>query len=55
MGRYDRYKHYKRPPHPKNHPPMSMQQRAAQFVAFKALTGFEGLIQEMVVYNEEQY
>lgn len=48
MGRYDRYKHYKRPPHPKAHPPMSMQQRAAQFVSFRALTGFEELLLETV-------
>lgn len=55
IGRYDRYKHYRRPPYPKAYPPMSMQQRAAQFVSFRALTGFEVLIEEMVGYNEKLY
>ena len=30
----------------KNHPPMSRENRAAQFSPFAALTGFEGAIQE---------
>ena len=30
----------------KRHPPMSRQARAAQFAAFAALTGFDGLIDE---------
>ena len=35
-------------PHPesKNHPRMSMQNRAAQFAPFAALTGYEDVIQE---------
>ncbi len=33
-------------PEPKNHPRMSMQNRAAQFAPFAALTGYEDVIQE---------
>lgn len=33
-------------PHPSRHVPMPMQERAAQFAPFAALTGFENVIQE---------
>ena len=44
-GPYDDILHL---PHPtsKKHPRMSMEQRAAQFSPFAALTGFSGVIQE---------
>jgi hypothetical protein len=31
---------------PKHHPRMSIQERAAQFAPFAALTGFEGVIDD---------
>ncbi len=44
-------------PHPvsKNHPPMSMKNRAAQFAPFSALTGYGDAIKESVRMNEAQY
>lgn len=33
-------------PEPKNHPRMPMEQRAAQFAPFAALTGYEAVIEE---------
>ena len=44
-------------PHPvsKNHPPMPMKNRAAQFAPFSALTGYGDAIKEGVRMNEAQY
>ena len=44
-------------PHPvsKNHPPMPMKNRAAQFAPFSALTGYGDAIKESVRLNEAQY
>ena len=44
-------------PHPvsKNHPPMPMKNRAAQFAPFSALTGYGDAIKESVRMNEAQY
>lgn len=44
-------------PHPvsKNHPPMPMKNRAAQFAPFSALTGYGDAIKESVRLNESQY
>ena len=43
-------------PHPvsKKHPPMSIEKRAAQFMPFAALTGFEGAIQKAGLLFEEE-
>ena len=32
-----------------NYPPMSMEKRAAQFLAYKSLVGYEDLIEESVL------
>ena len=47
MSKYDKIIHL---PHhtSRNHPPMSMYQRAAQFAPFAALTGHEAAISETV-------
>ncbi len=44
-------------PHPvsKNHPPMPMKNRAAQFAPFSALTGYSDAIKESVRLNESLY
>ena len=44
-------------PHPvsKNHSPMPMKNRAAQFAPFSALTGYGDAIKESVRLNEAQY
>ena len=44
-------------PHPvsKNHPPMPMKNRAAQFAPFSALTGYGDAIKESVHLNESLY
>ncbi len=44
-------------PHPvsKNHPPMPMKNRAAQFAPFSALTGYGDAIKESVRLNESLY
>ena len=44
-GKYDDIIHLKRPVS-QNHPPMPMEERAAQFSPFAALTGYEKVIQE---------
>ena len=41
-------------PEPQNHPRMSLQNRAAQFAPFAALTGFEGAIQKAGLLFEEE-
>lgn len=53
MGKYDDIIHL---PHPtsKKHPRMSLENRAAQFAPFAALTGFEGLIREQGRRTDEQ-
>ena len=38
----------------KNHPPMSLHDRAAQFAPFAALTGYEDLIDENARFTEER-
>ena len=38
----------------KKHPPMSIEKRAAQFIPFAALTGFEGAIQKAGLLFEEE-
>ena len=38
----------------KKHPPMSVERRAAQFMPFAALTGFEGAIQKAGLLFEEE-
>lgn len=45
VGKYDKYLHMERPFDPA-YPPMSMNNRAAQFAPFAALTGYDGLIDE---------
>ncbi len=45
MRKYEDIIHLSRPVS-KNHPPMSRENRAAQFSPFAALTGFEGAIKE---------
>lgn len=42
-------------PHPRSrkHPPMSMHNRAAQFMPFAALTGYEAVIAQAVRNNAE--
>ena len=44
-GRYDDIIHLQRPAS-RNHPPMPMSERAAQFSPFAALTGYEDVIAE---------
>ena len=41
-------------PEPKNHPRMSMQNRAAQFAPFAALTGYEDVIEETELRQRAQ-
>lgn len=38
----------------KKHPPMSLEKRAAQFMPFAALTGFEGAVQKAGLLFEEE-
>ena len=38
----------------KKHPPMSLEKRAAQFMPFAALTGFEGAVQTAGLLFEEE-
>ena len=40
---------------PKNHPRMSMRNRAAQFAPFAALTGYDDAIKDTARQNEESY
>ena len=42
-------------PEPKNHPRMSMQNRAAQFAPFAALTGYDRTVDESVKEVQEDY
>ena len=53
MGKYDDIINL---PHhiSKKHPRLSMEQRAAQFAAFVALTGYEDEVEETVRLREEQ-
>ena len=39
----------------KKHPPMSLEDRAAQFAPFAALTGFDQMIEETVSQHQESY
>jgi hypothetical protein len=39
----------------KKHPPMSLENRAAQFAPFAALTGFDLMIEETAVSVRESY
>lgn len=41
-------------PEPKNHPRMSMKQRAAQFAPFAALSGYKEAIEEAQRKQEEK-
>lgn len=54
MGKYDNIIHMQRPMHPENHPPMSISQRAAQFIGFKAIAGHEELIEETGRHVEQR-
>ena len=38
----------------KKHPPMSLEKRAAQFMPFAALTGFESAVQKAGLLFEEE-
>ncbi len=53
MGQYDDIINL---PHhvSKKHPRLSMEQRAAQFAPFAALTGYEDAVQETVRLSEEK-
>ena len=54
MGNYDdiiNLPHYE----PKHHPRMPMWNRAAQFAAFAALTGYEDAIKDTAQQNEDNY
>ncbi len=53
MGNYDDIIHMNRPLDPK-HKPMSMNNRAAQFAPFDALTGFGGKISETSRLTDRQ-
>ncbi len=55
MGTEDKYKDIIDLPHPvsKNHPQMSMRDRAAQFAPFAALTGLEEEMEETARLWEE--
>lgn len=53
MGKYDDII-YLPHPEPKNHPRMSMKQRAAQFAPFAALTGYKEAIEEAQKRQEEK-
>ena len=50
---YDDIIHLSRPKSVK-HPPMSMQERAAQFSPFSALTGYEAAVQETARLTDER-
>jgi len=39
----------------KNHPPMSLEDRAAQFAPFAALTGFDQMIEDTALSVRESY
>ena len=43
------------PPVSKKHPPMSLEDRAAQFAPFAALTGFDQMIEETSLQHQESY
>ena len=51
MGKYDDIIHLSRPVS-KKHPPMPLTKRAAQFLPFAALSGFEGEIAEAARLTE---
>ncbi|SFK43307.1 hypothetical protein SAMN05216390_10183 [Lachnospiraceae bacterium KH1T2] len=53
----DKYKDIINLPHPtsKKHPRMSASNRAAQFSPFKALTGYDTVIDDTNKFNEERY
>lgn len=38
--------HKSRPPHPHRHPPMSLEERGAQFAAFSPLTGHNSALDQ---------
>lgn len=53
MGKYDKI--IDLPHHQsKNHPPMSLRDRAAQFAPFAALTGYDDLVVEAARYTDEK-
>jgi len=39
----------------KKHPPMSLEDRAAQFAPFAALTGFDQMIEDTALLHQESY
>lgn len=54
MGKYDNIIHLKRPAPPREHPRMSIHDRAAQFVGFRALVGHDALLSETARYVEKR-
>ncbi|WP_044914563.1 hypothetical protein [Butyrivibrio sp. WCE2006] len=53
MGKYDDILNIKRPVS-KNHQPMPIENRAAQFMPFAALTGYDDAVAETARYTEEK-
>ncbi len=52
MGKYDDIINLERPIS-KNHMPMPMENRAAQFAPFAALTGYEEAVDDARIMNEK--
>ena len=46
---------YMEAPVSKKHPPMSLEDRAAQFAPFAALTGFDQMIEDTALSHQESY
>ena len=55
MGKYDDIIASVRPEPPEEHTRMSIHDRAAQFMGFRALTGHDMLIDETVRFVNSQY
>lgn len=54
-GPYDDIICLARPPHPKDRPPMSLHDRAAQFAPFAALAGYSAMVAEKARATEAQW